>query len=383
MNDISMRFWHELSPAEQHDVVTVLGNIAVWMQAARTRPSSIVVAFAQQTPLAAVVTLHDRVVVGAAVIDVAVVRHVTHVADFAHAHIVQLVMHQAMAFIEEGLGLVLVSGNVAEWSQYGFAPVSHRVRVAWNATLPALAVAPDRAHVRIPTRAEQQLIQSMTLTATQVSVRIVDWAAWPDRPWLLLYGTDGQLCAAADIVVHGGEQRVVQAVASNDGAASDLVGHLLYGGLVAQPVVLQLPITHSVTQMAMHYQGVLQMASAGGQAVLLGVLDLPMMLTALIPAFEQRLRASTYMHWNGSIRIEISDERAMLMVSDGKVSVIDGTREADVRIKQVELVALAQMAFGYRSVGGLRRAGLLMCDDTELPLCDVLFPALYPQISLE
>ena len=125
------------------------------------------------------------------------------------------------------------------------------------------------------------------------------------------------------------------------------------------------------------------MATAGGHAVLLGVLDLPMMLTALIPAFEQRLRASAYAQWNGGVRIEISDERAMIMVTNGKVTVIDGTREADVRIKQVELLALAQMTFGYRSIGGLRRAGLLVCDDTELPLCEVLFPALYPHLSLE
>jgi hypothetical protein len=314
---------------------------------------------------------------------VAVVRHVTYVTDFSHAQIVQLVMHQAMAFIEEGLGMVLVAGNVAEWSQYGFAPVSHRVRVAWNGTPPALAVAPGRAQLRIPTDTERQLIQSMALTANQGCVRFVDWAAWPERPWLLVFGTDGQLCAAADIVTHGSEQLVVQAVASNDGAASDLVGQLLYSGLVASPVAMQLPMAHAVTQMALHHHGVVQMATAGSQAVLLGVLDLPMMLTALIPAFEQRLRASAYAQWNGGVRVEISDERAMIMVANGKVTVIDGTREADVRIKQVELVGLAQMALGYRSIGGLRRAGLLACDDTELPLCDVLFPALYPQLSLE
>jgi argininosuccinate synthase len=122
------------------------------------------------------------------------------------------------------------------------------------------------------------------------------------------------LCAAADIVTHGSEQLVVQAVASNDGAASDLVGQLLYSGLVASPVALQLPMTHAVTQMALHYQGVVQMATAGGQSVLLGVLDLPMMLAALIPAFEQRLRGSAYAQWNGGVRIEISDERAMIMV---------------------------------------------------------------------
>lgn len=383
MNDITMQFWSNLSSSTQAEVITALGDLTVWMQAARTRPSTIVVAFQHQVPVAALVTHHDRMAVGLAVLDVAVVRQVMHTTDVAHEVIVQMVMHQAMMFIEEGLGLVLVHGDVSAWSHYGFAPVSHRVRVAWRSEIPALAAAPNRAQYAVPTTTERQLIQTMALTGRSVDVRIVDWADWPSRPWLLLYGNDGQLCAAADIVTQGAETVVVYAVASDDGAASDLVGQLLHGGLVPAPIVIQLPYTHVVTQMALHHHGVLQVATAGVQAVLLGVLDLPMMLTALIPAFEQRLQASAYANWNGGVRIEISDERAMIMVTNGKVTVIDGTREADVRIKQVELSALSQMTLGYRSIGALRRAGLLLCDDTELPLCDVLFPALYPQLSLE
>lgn len=383
MNDTSLRFWNELSMVEQRDAIAALGDLPVWMQSARTRPSTIAVAFQHHAPVAAIVTLHDRVTVGAAVIDVAVVRHVTHIPSISSEVIVQLLMHQAMVFIEEGLGLVLVHGNVSEWSHYGFAPVSHRLRVAWGGTPPAFAVAPGRAQLALPTESERRVIQSMALTDKNVAVRIVDWAAWPQRPWLLVYGNDGQLCAAADIVTKGDETIVVHAVASDDGAASDLVTQLLHSGLVPAPIAIQLPYTHSVTQMALHHQGVLQVATAGTHAVLLGVLDLPMMLSALIPAFEQRLRASPYASWNGGVRIEISDERAMIMVENGKVSVIDGTREADVRIKQVELIALAQMTLGYRSIGGLRRAGLLMCDDTELPLCEILFPSLYPHLSLE
>jgi ADP-ribosylglycohydrolase len=93
------------------------------MQAARIRPSTIVVAFQHQVAVAALVTHHDRVAVGAAVLDVAVVRQVMHTTDVAHEVIVQMVMHQAMLFIEEGLGLVLVHGDVSAWSHYGFEPV--------------------------------------------------------------------------------------------------------------------------------------------------------------------------------------------------------------------------------------------------------------------
>lgn len=383
MNDISMQFWSELSPALQHTVCITLADLSDWMHAARTRPSSIVVAFQHSTPLAAMVTLHDRVAVGTAVIDVAVVRYVTHVPELGHDVIVQMLMHQAMQFSAEGISLVLVSGNVSAWAPYGFAPISYRVRVAWSGTQPVLAVAPGRAQLRIPTTLERQLIHSMALTTNQVAVRMVDWAAWPKRSWLMLYGDDGQLCAAADVITQGSDTTIVQAVACHDGAANDLVVQLLHGGLVPLPIVVQLASNHPVTQMALYHQGVLQMATAGTHAVLLGVLDLPMMLTALIPAFEQRIQSSTYAQWHGGVRIEISDERAMIMVKNGKVTIIDGTRQADVRLKHVELVALAQMVFGYRSIGGLRRAGLLQCDDTELPLCDVLFPALYPQLTLE
>lgn len=383
MNEMSLRFWNELSMVEQRDVIATLGDLPKWMQAFRTRPSSIAVAFQHHLPVAAIVTLHDRVAVGVAVVDVAVVRHVIQLPDISNDVIVQLLMHQAMVFIEEGLGLVLVDGDVSEWSHFGFAPVSHRARVAWNGTQPVLSVDPKRAQWVIPTESERRLIQSMALTDKNVAVRFVDWAIWPQRPWFLVYGVDGQLCAAADLVINGGETIVVHAVASNDGAASDLVAQLLYSGLVPAPVTMRLPYTHAVTQMALHHQGVLQVATAGMQGVLLGVLDLPMMLSALIPAFEQRLRASAYAYWNGGVRIEIRDERAMIMIENGKVTIIDGTREADVRIKHVELIALAQMALGYRSIGGLRRAGLLMCDDTELPLCEILFPSLYPQLSLE
>ncbi|MCX6016764.1 MAG: hypothetical protein NT020_14410 [Chloroflexales bacterium] len=382
MNDTVFYFWNELSAAAQRAALATLGDLPAWMQYARTRTSTIVVALQHELPVAALVTLHDRLAIGAAVVDVAVVRHVSQIPGIPNDVIVQMLMHQSMMFIEEGLGLVLVYGDAAEWSRYGFAPVSHRVRVAWGDSHARLAVMPGGT-LAIPTDNERRIIQSMALTDRKVAIRFVDWAAWPQRPWVLVYGNDGQLTAAADFVTKNAETTVVYAVASNDGAASDLVLQLLHSGLVTRPITFQLPFSHALTQMALYHQGVVQVVSAGKQALLLGVLDLPMMLIALIPAFEQRLLASPYANWNGGVRIEISDERAMIMVQNGKVSVIDGTREADVRIKQVELIALAQMTFGYRSISGLRRAGLLMCDDTELPLCEILFPSLYPNLTLD
>jgi hypothetical protein len=106
------------------------------------------------------------------------------------------------------------------------------------------------------------------------------------------------------------------------------------------------------------------------------------MLTALIPAFQQRVRVSAYADWVGGARIEISDERAMIMLDHSEITVIDGSRDAAIRMRNVELPALAQLLLGYRSVAALRRQGLLYCDDTELAVWQVLFPERQPVIDL-
>jgi hypothetical protein len=71
---------------------------------------------------------------------------------------------------------------------------------------------------------------------------------------------------------------------------------------------------------------------------------------------------------------------ALIMFDNGDVRIIDGTREASLRIKHVEVAALAQMTFGYRSIGALRRSGMLFCDDTELSLCEAVFTYTAPTL---
>jgi hypothetical protein len=51
-------------------------------------------------------------------------------------------------------------------------------------------------------------------------------------------------------------------------------------------------------------------------------------------------------------------------------------------MRHVEVPALAQLLLGFRSVAMLRRMGMLACDDTELPLLEILFPELYPVVDL-
>lgn len=105
-----------------------------------------------------------------------------------------------------------------------------------------------------------------------------------------------------------------------------------------------------------------------------GVVDLPAMLEALAPEFERRLARSRYADWSGNLRVELLTERITVTVAAGSVSVIDGSRPADVRLRNITLPAIAQLCLGYRDAADLRATGGLACDDAALGLIDTLFP---------
>ncbi|MEP7190970.1 MAG: sterol carrier protein domain-containing protein, partial [Roseiflexaceae bacterium] len=109
---------------------------------------------------------------------------------------------------------------------------------------------------------------------------------------------------------------------------------------------------------------------------LAGVVDLPLLLAALVPEFERRLARSRYAGWSGNLRLEIDTERITLAFADGGATVIDGSRPADLRLRQITLPALAQLCLGYRVAADLRATGGLACDDSALGLLDALFPAI-------
>ena len=94
------------------------------------------------------------------------------------------------------------------------------------------------------------------------------------------------------------------------------------------------------------------------------------------PEFDRRLAGSRYAGWTGDLRIEIDTERITLALADGRASVIDGSRPADVRLRRVELAALAQLCLGHRSAADLRATGGLDADDSALGLVDALFPVI-------
>ena len=381
MNDIHVMLYDDLTPAQLHLVNTQIPTLAQWRRMPRARSSSVAFAWQHTQLCAAVAVSHDRYGIDDAQIDVAVIREIFQAPTTTHAVVVDTLMQQALSLLAEGIGIIMVHGDVSDWAPYGFAPISLN-GIVTQQNAPKMAV-PVLAQYAMPTAETWSLIQHMSHLQSRRSPALYDTASPPQRPWLMLTGRDGQLRAAVDIVVDAVSSRVCAAVASDDGAAFDLLQQLWYTSIVPYKPSLQLPLSHPVVHAALAQYGVATFNAASERCVLAGVIDLPLMLNALVPAFERRLRASAYATWHGGVRVEISDERAMLMIDDGRVTVIDGTREAAVRIKQVDVAALAQLAFGYRSVAVLRRTGLLYCDDTELPLCDVLFPACNPVIVLE
>lgn len=382
MSQITCTFWQELTPDQQHLVVAAFGPLDQWLQMARLRASSIAIAWQGDAPCGLSVISHDRIRVGASLVDVATLRHSAKADGHSDELVVEMVMHQAQSLLSEGIGIVLVTGDVGFWSQFGFAPISLTVETRWSHAPRRGVSEPGSARVGVLSDNAHELVRSMLMAQSGEHVVMVESALPDTADWLQIVGRDGQLRAAAQLTTEGAQTVVTRAAATDDGAAVDLVTALLEHVGDAQNLVLRLPQSHQLTRMAQELHAVTTVMTSSNHAVMAGVIDLPMMLDALKPAFRQRILASAYAEWSGGVRVEISDERAMIMFDRGEVSVIDGTREASLRIKQVEVAALAQMAFGYRSIGALRRAGMLYCDDTELALCEAIFAYTAPVIVI-
>ena len=370
-------FWDELTTPQIKSITAHAPQLHLWLGLKRARSSTILTLWNAEMLCGYSVMTHDRIAISGTVIDVATIRLQQLERGVPPEYAVELAMTQAGVAHEEGIGIVLVQGQVTDWSLFGFAPISFDARTTWTGQRLYSQPQPGTTQVGPADESLQRLLADMSRARPTGAIDIVEW----DRPiahtWFQIYGRDGQLRAAARI--ESEQQSVVcrQAVASDDAAAGDLVDALCaaYGAPALQ---LRTAPTHPLTRMALFCGANTSLHVAMPDSVLAGIIDLPTMLHALIPVFRMRIAASRYRDWVGGVRIEISDERAMIMLNAGEVTIIDGTREAAVRIRSVELSALVQLCFGYRSVSALRRAGLLACDDTELALCELLFPTLTP-----
>ncbi|MFZ9857539.1 MAG: hypothetical protein ACO3F2_04300 [Roseiflexaceae bacterium] len=380
MSQITCTLWNELTATQQQQVEVTFGSLAHWLRIARLRASSIAVAWERDLPCGVSVISHDRVRIGAALVDVATLRHSDKVTGQSDELSVEMLMYQAQSLLSEGIGIVLVHGDVEFWSQFGFAPMSLTVETRWHQPIQRIVTEPGTVYVAPLSDEIHALVRSMQMAIAGEQVAFVDIAVPDLNSWLHVIGRDGQLRAAAQLKQNANYIEVVRAAASDDGAALDLVQALLEHVPDASQLVIRLPVAHAVTRMAQELHATTTVTSSANVAIMAGVIDLPLMLEALKPAFRQRILTSPYAEWCGGVRVEISDERAMIMFDNGAVSVIDGTREASLRLKHVDVAALPQMAFGYRSISALRRAGMLYCDDTELALCEAIFATTSPML---
>lgn len=373
----TLLFWDELTDTQRAHVTTTDPTLTTWMTVRRARSSSILTLWDANQLRGYSVMTHDRLMIAHAVVDVAAIRIQYLDTTEDPSLYVELAMTQAGAALEEGIGIVLVQGHVSQWAPFGFAPISHEAHTTWSENPVVPQPQPGTTVVGIADAQLLRTVSDMSRARTTGAVDVTEWDIPAQQTWLQVQSRDMQLRAAAHIDEHDGRIICHSAVASDDGAASDLIDALCatYGALNLD---IRTGPSHALSRMALFSGAQTLLHAAQPYGVLAGIIDLPTMLHALVPAFTARIAASAYRDWVGGVRIEIADERAMIMLNAGNITIIDGTREAAVRIRSVELHALAQLCFGYRSVSALRRAGLLACDDTELPICELLFPYLAP-----
>jgi hypothetical protein len=335
---------------------------------------------------------HRRLQLGAATLEIGEIARIDMRDD--QAGFVALLGDCLGTLLGEGLPLAIVRGDPAVYGAFGLAPYTFNSMVeldvgdvhhAGESLRPASeADLDDMAALYASSYREQPLAEARVLP---------DWRGWLSEGYVALVLEDarGRVVGYARVPsppdplsqTRGRESPnaliVVEAAAADAGAARSLIAAL---SAQAQAhahsrLALRLAPGHLVAQAALHLGGTAWIEAARDDARdvrLAGVVDLPGTLEALAPEFERRLAASRYAGWSGNLRVEIETERITLAFDQGHAAVIDGSRPADVRLRQVTLPGLTQLCLGYRSAADLRATGGLACDDSALGLIDALFP---------
>jgi hypothetical protein len=290
--------------------------------------------------------------------------------------------------VEEQLPLVLVWGPTETYAPFGFAPYCLNAAAHLTSRIDSSEIAPQ---LRRPTEDDIDDLAALH-EATYHALPLTQIYALPDwrfrlaggEPLLAIDDSRGRMIAYCAIAREQGFVKVAEAAAADAGAARALCCALqAYMQAEGQP---GLPMTlspwHIVAQAALQLSGHVRLTAPSdgvdrqGYAAMAGIVDLPLLLEALAPEFERRLARSRYAGWSGNLRLEIETERITLAFEEGRATVIDGSRPADLRLRQISLPALAQICLGYRVAADLRATGGLACDDSALGLLDTLFPAL-------
>jgi sterol carrier protein len=291
--------------------------------------------------------------------------------------------------LDHALPLATLRGPAELIAPFGFAPYRFGSTVVIAATARSHTAETDA--LRTASASDQEDLAALyeasyhELPLSEIRAA-PDWRAWlsDGRAAVALDDSRGRMVGYALIGMRPARDklRIVEAAVADSGAARALCAALLERATAeGRPgLYLALPAAHPLARAALHMGGTAQLTATpagdhAGQADMAGVVDLPGMLEALAPEFERRLATSRYADWNGNLRVELETERITLTLASGRVTVIDGSRPADVRLRTIALPALAQLCLGYRDAADLRATGGLACDDSTLGLIDSLFPA--------
>ncbi len=361
----SLRAWIETSAGPQG-----AAGLARHLSRPRHQPGFTLLAERHGTPLGYALLAHERLGLGAATLEVGRLAELVAPDEALE----EALLGEALrALSEQGLPFVTLRGPAARFEPFGCAPVRHRARAD-------LVAAQDAPALRPAGPDDQETIAALYAACyADLPLRQVraapDWRAWLGGPQraLVLDDRRGRTAAYASLDDAG---LVSEAAAADAGAARTLLAALARAG----GQTLALPPQHRVAQAALLVGSAVRVtaAPAGGPAELAGVVDLAGALAALTPEIARRLAGSRYASWRGSLAIETDAERIALALAPGRASMVQEGGPADIRLRRVTLPALAQLCLGYRPAADLRATGGLVCDDADLGLIDVVFPALMP-----
>ena len=324
---------------------------------------------------------HHRLRLGAALLEVGAIEGL-HVREPADADLFEALLADCLgALMDQGLPIVTLHGSSAEYARFGFAAYRFRSAVELGSGAAGAGVA-----LRAATADDlddlaalyQASYQGLALTDERATP---DWRAWlGQHVALALEDVRGRVVAyAAFAADQTGERLTIdEAAAADAGAARQICAALIDRARTEgrAGLLLKLAPWHPVAQAALHMGATarLRVPADAEPAALAGVVDLMGALEALAPEFERRLARSRYTGWSGNLRLELATERFTLAFDQGRVTVIDGQRPADLRLRRIELPALVQLCLGFRAAADLHATGGLSCDDAALGLIDALLP---------
>jgi GNAT superfamily N-acetyltransferase len=288
--------------------------------------------------------------------------------------------------VEHDFPFAMLHGPVKLYAPFGFAPYRFGA-----AMLSEARSSETSARLRPATTADREDLAAL-YAANYRDLPLTEVRAATDWRWRFAQGfraevlQDRQERVVAYAVVEQRlvrtKLRVVEAAAADAGVARVLITALLAQahdqGLTH--LYLALAPEHRVSQAALQMGGIARVAAAPDQGNRYGHADLASIVTLsgalgmLAPELERRLALSHYAGWSGVIQIEIETGRIILAFQDGRAEISSDPRLADLRLRKVNVPALAQLCLGYRAPADLRATGDLDCDDIALSLLDVLFP---------